>query len=111
MGITMGTRVAEGLPYHVTLYSDCMTAIARGTTALVPEARAMGHLRNGPICDVLCQQSRIMNRLIKRIKAHPELTYEDWGSFLADAAAESKWQTIREILSLAKTHTVILEDI
>jgi hypothetical protein len=39
-----------------------------------------------------------MNRLIKWIKAHPEkrkkkaeFTYEDWGSFLADAAAEGKW--------------------
>jgi hypothetical protein len=34
MGITMSTRVIEGLPYHVTLYSDCMAAIARGTAAL-----------------------------------------------------------------------------
>jgi hypothetical protein len=65
MGITMGTRVAEGLPYYVTLYSDCMTAIAGGAAALAPGARAMGHLWNGPICDVLCQQSWVMNRLIK----------------------------------------------
>jgi hypothetical protein len=46
LGITMGTRVAEGLPYHVTLYSDCMAAIARGTAALASGARVMGHLRN-----------------------------------------------------------------
>jgi hypothetical protein len=65
MGITMGTWVAEGLPYHITLYSDCMAAIARETAALAPGARAMGHLRNGPIFDILCQQSRVMNRLIK----------------------------------------------
>jgi hypothetical protein len=102
MGITMGQRVTEGLPYHVTLYSDCMAAIARGTTALAPGARAMGHLRTGPICDDLCQQSRVMNRLIKWIKAQlekrkkrAEFIYEDWESFLADAAAEGKWQTIR----------------
>jgi hypothetical protein len=36
MGIAMGTRMAEGLPYHVTLYSYCMSAIARGTAALAP---------------------------------------------------------------------------
>jgi hypothetical protein len=71
MGTIMGTRVAEGLPYHVTLYSDCMAAIARENAALAPGTRAMGHLRNGPICDVLCQQFRVMNRLIKWIKAHP----------------------------------------
>jgi hypothetical protein len=117
MGITMGTRVAEGLPYHVTLYSDCMAAIARRTAALATGTIAIGHLRNGPICDVLCQQFQIMNRLIKWIKAHPknrekkaEFTYEDWGSFLADAAADSQWPTIKEILPQAKTHTVILED-
>jgi hypothetical protein len=56
--------------------------------------------------------------IFKWIKAHPEkrkkmidFTYEDWGSFLADSAAEFKWQTIREILPQVQTHTVILEDI
>jgi hypothetical protein len=118
MGITMGTLVAEGLPYHVTLYSDCMAAIARGTAALAPGARAKGHLRNGPNCDVLCQQSQVMHRLLKWIKAHPEkrkkkaeFTYEDWGSFLADAAAEGKWQLIKGILPQVLIYTVILEDI
>jgi hypothetical protein len=97
-----------------TLYSDCMAAIARGIAALAPGTRTMGHLRNSPICDVLCQQSRVMSRLIKWIKSHPEkrkkmaeFTYEDWGSFLADAAAEGKWQIIRDHLPQVKTHTVI----
>jgi hypothetical protein len=45
-----------------------------------------------------------MNRLIKWIKAHQmaEFTYEDWGSFLVDVAAEGKWQIIRELLPQAK---------
>ena len=40
-----------------------------------------------------------------------EFAYKDWGSFLADAAAEGKWQIIRKHLPQAKTHAVILEDI
>jgi hypothetical protein len=88
-----------------------MAAIARGTAALAPGVRAMGNLRNGPICDVLCQQSRVMKRLTKWVKAHPEkrkkraeFTYEDcWGLFLADAAAEGERQTIRKIPPQAKT--------
>ena len=114
----MGTRVAEGLPYHITLYSDCMAAIARSYTAFAPRPKAMGHLRNGPICDILCQQSLVMNRLIKWIKSHPEklkkmanFAYEDWGSYFADAAAEGKWEIIRKHLPQAKIHTVYLEDI
>jgi hypothetical protein len=60
IGITMGTRVTEGLLYHITLYSDCMAAIARSHTTFAPRPKAMGHLRNGPICDILCQQSLVM---------------------------------------------------
>jgi hypothetical protein len=116
IGITMGTRVAEGLPYHITLYiySDCMAAIARSHTAFAPRPKAMGHLRNVPICDILCQQSLVMNRLIKWIKSHPEklkkmvnFAYEDWGSYFADAAAEGEWNHLPQ----AKIHTVYLEDI
>jgi hypothetical protein len=66
IGITMGTRVAEGLPYHI------LAAIARSHTAFAPRPKAISHLRNGPICDILCQQSLVMNRLIKWIKCHPE---------------------------------------
>jgi hypothetical protein len=117
-GITMGTRVAEGLPYHITLYSDCIAAIARSHTAFAPRLKAMGHLRNGQIYDILCQQSLVMNRLIKWIKSHPEklkkianFADEDWRSYFADAAAEGKWEIIRKHLPHAKIHTVYLEDI
>jgi hypothetical protein len=118
VGITFGIRIAEGLPEHITLYSDCMAAIARGHAALAKVPRAMGHLRNGPICVSLRDRTVAMNRLIEWIKAHPEkrknrsqFTYEEWGSFLADLAAEGQWQKIRELVPQVKTHEIILEDI
>jgi hypothetical protein len=118
IGITLGTRMAEGLPHYVTLYSDCKAAIARGMEALCPEARAMGHLRNGPMFGVLRNQASVAERLIKWIKAHPErrmkqkeFGYEEWGSFLADAAAEGNWDVIRKEAPHAWTTTVVLEDI
>jgi hypothetical protein len=72
VGITLDTRIAEGLPHYFTLHSDCKAAIARGVEALTPGARAMGHLRNGPMLGVLRHQSSVAERLIQWIKAHPE---------------------------------------
>jgi hypothetical protein len=65
VGITLGTRIAEGLPHYVTLHSDCKAAVARGVEALPPGARAMGHLRNGPMFGVLRHQSSVAKRLIQ----------------------------------------------
>jgi hypothetical protein len=72
VGITLGTRIAEGLPHYVTLYSDYKAAIARGAEALAPGARAMGHLWNGHMFDVLWHQLSVAERLIQWIRAHPE---------------------------------------
>jgi hypothetical protein len=65
VGITLGTRIAEGLPYYVTLHSGCKAAIARGVEALTPGARAMSHLRNGPMFGVIRHQSSVAERLIQ----------------------------------------------
>jgi hypothetical protein len=114
MGITMGTRMAVGLPYHITVYSDWMiAAIARGQEAPTPGLMAMGHPRNYPImCDVL------VHRSIKLIESQPEnqmkqveFGYTELGSYLADAAAGSNWEVICKIVSQGQTHTMILEDI
>jgi hypothetical protein len=40
-----------------------------------------------------------------------EFGYEEWGSFLADAAAEGDWAAVKKEVPHAMTHTVYLEDI
>jgi hypothetical protein len=40
-----------------------------------------------------------------------EFGYEEWGSYLANAAAEGNWTAVRKEVPHAMTHTVYLEDI
>jgi hypothetical protein len=65
VGIILGTRIAEGLPQYVTLYSNCKAAIARRVVeAITPGAYAIGHLRNGPMFGVLRHHSSAVKGLI-----------------------------------------------
>jgi len=100
----------------VPMCTDCQAVQSRTTEALSRRRRALGTKPQGIFYECLATENH-RQRPIRWARSHPERrtqgrnkwTYNDYGIYIADAAASGEWSTIDNILGDTNYSVVTIE--